>query len=93
MEGQRLTPQQALRASLLSRNPSQRPTQLPWQPPPSILWAQLTVTVSVMGGALEGWVGVRVLGLAGAAMFVFIAVKSGIESISQGGTPWSKGIK
>lgn len=78
MEGQCLTPQQAPRASLLSRSRSQRPTRSPWQPPPSILWAQLTVTVSVIGGALEGGVGVRVLGLAGAAMFVFIAVKSEI---------------
>lgn len=80
MEGQRLTPQQAPRASLLSRNRSQRPTWLPWQPPPSLLWAQLTVTVSVIGGGSGRMSGVRgggeSAGFGRVAMFVIISVKS-----------------
>lgn len=45
------------------------------------------------GGALGGWVGVGVLGLAGAAKFVFIFVKSEIGSLSQGAFQLFKQIK
>lgn len=87
MEGQCLTPKQAPQGSLLSRKRARGLHGYHGNNhPPSYRPADSLLSVT---GGLK-WVGVGVLGLAGAAKFAFIFVKSKIRSISQGTLQLSK---